>query len=558
MRVDKNLVPKIEAWARMDPAAAPELLRLAGHILRGDQAATATAADMFGSRLAFGTAGLRGPLRHGPNGMNRVVVCQTTAGLARYLLDRKALQSQSRLLVAVGFDGRHQSDVFAQDVAQVLSAQGIRAAVLPRPFPTPVLAYAVRNLNADAGVMITASHNPATDNGYKVYLGGEDGGSQIISPTDREIEARVLEFFGKSGIAEIPRSIDLIENISGQIVMEYLSAVSNSLSFDTDVRQPIRSVYTPIHGVGGETFFSAIRKFGLEEPDIVEEQFEPNPDFPTAPFPNPEEEEASKLSFEKARAIGADIILAHDPDADRLAVALPRNGTFAALTGNQIGAILGWHCASRAVDKGETGTLANSIVSSPVLRKIALHFGLQHEETLTGFKFVSRVPNLIFGFEEALGYLVSPDIVRDKDGISAGLVILDLASRLASENASLWHYLEAIEASVGSFASRQITIPVKRQEHEVSITDRLRMTPLKVVGSLGIVSSDDFLEGVDGFPVVDVLRYYLEDGSRLIVRPSGTEAKTKVYLDTAAPTRIAADEAASSLEEAVVAIIDAI
>jgi phosphomannomutase len=272
-------------------------------------------------------------------------------------------------------------------------------------------------------------------------------------------------------------------------------------------------------------------------------------------FPNPEEDGALDLSIATAKKHDAALIIAHDPDADRLALALPRDGDYIPLTGNQVGAILGWHCAKQARKNGVTGMLANSLVSSPVLGKIAKHFGLEHEETLTGFKYVSRVPDLIFGFEEALGYLVTPDVVRDKDGVSAGLMALDIAYSLAREGKTLWDYLETIEKAVGGFASSQITIKLGDQGNNTPLAEQLRSAQPDAFGTRAITQVDDFLQGVGNFPREDILRYYLEDGSRVIIRPSGTEPKLKIYLDTQGDTRRVAETALKELESALRALV---
>jgi len=401
--------------------------------------------------------------------------------------------------------------------------------------PTPVLAFAVRELGADAGIMITASHNPGEDNGYKVYFGGEDEGSQIVPPVDRDIESHIQDVARNLTWSEIPRSSELVSVIESEIVGNYISSTLDFLALPAPVTVSTTVVYTAMHGVGGETFLSAISAASFPEPHIVEQQFHPNPDFPTIDFPNPEEKGALDLSFEKARSVGADLIIAHDPDADRLGVALPDPSAskgYRPLTGNQVGAILGWHIAQKACSSGKTGTFANSLVSSPVLGKIAKSFGLDHEETLTGFKYISRVKNLIFGVEEALGYLVTPEVVRDKDGISAGLLVMSLADSLAEEGRTLWDYLHEIEKSIGAFASGQVTIRLSPGVAGSKITAALRERDLSAIGSRSVTKLDDFLEGVGKFPKEDVLRYYLDDATRVIARPSGTEPKVKVYIDT--------------------------
>jgi phosphomannomutase len=312
--------------------------------------------------------------------------------------------------------------------------------------------------------------------------------------------------------------------------------------------------------VGGDSFLQVLESARFQTPVLVDEQFEPDPAFPTVSFPNPEEKGALDLAFTKARAVNADLIIAHDPDADRLAVALPVDSEVAykALTGNQVGAILGWWSAERAKAAHSDGTLANSIVSSPVLCKIATHFGLDHVETLTGFKYVSRVPGLIFGFEEALGYLVNPDVVRDKDGISAALAVLDIAQGLKATRKTLWDYLAMIEGVVGGFASGQITLKRDPSDVGAPLTDQLRASAPATMGEHDVVAMDDFLNGIDGFPEDNILRYYLSDGSRVIVRPSGTEPKVKVYLDTSGETRADAESALADLESTVRDLLDSL
>ena len=548
----QTLIAEVSAWADQDPESdyRDTSLALLERLRAGDKSALITARELFESRLAFGTAGIRGPMRGGPNGMNRLVISQTTAGIARYLLE-KSPPGNTTHHVVIGFDGRHHSETFARDTAEVLSGHGISASLLPRMLPTPVLAFAVRELGATAGVMITASHNPAEDNGYKVYFGGQDEGSQIIPPVDTDIEAHIQRVAHTETWSTIPRSTDLVAVIDGDIVEKYLAATLNSLQLTAPTEPSPTVTYTAMHGVGGETFLAAMEKAGFPKPYVVEQQFHPDPDFPTVAFPNPEERGALDLSFEKARSVGADLIIAHDPDADRLAVALPdpsASAGYRPLTGNQVGAIFGWHIAQKVRSSGETGTLANSLVSSPVLGKIAEHFGLDHEETLTGFKYVSRVKNLIFGFEEALGYLVTPDVVRDKDGISAGLLMVSLAHTLAGKGKTLWDYLHEIEETVGAFASGQVTLRLKPGVAGSTVTTSLRERKLSALGSRSVTGLDDFLEGVGNFPKEDILRYYLDDGTRVIARPSGTEPKVKVYIDTEGATSAEAQSRLTEVE----------
>ena len=547
-------------WHDQDPDARTqaELGALLESHAAGNLEAAATLSELFGGRLAFGTAGIRGPLQPGPRGMNRVVIGQTTAGLAQYLLEHRSTESGKTLRVVVGCDARTNSDIFAADTAAIMAGYGLEAIALPEKLPTPVLAFAVRYLNADAGVMVTASHNPPQDNGYKVYLGGADEGSQIIPPVDSDIEKLIAGVARSIRWADIPRSPEAVIPAPEDIVAQYVAATVASVAPEAPQDPPLSVVYTAMHGVGAGTFFETVEAAGFPSVHPVTEQTEPDAAFPTVAFPNPEEDGALDLSIGTAKKHDAALIIAHDPDADRLALALPRGGDYIPLTGNQVGAILGWHCAKRAHKNGATGMLANSLVSSPVLGKIAKHFGLEHEETLTGFKYVSRVPHLIFGFEEALGYLVTPDVVRDKDGVSAGLMALEIAYSLSAEKRTLWDYLATIEESVGGFASSQITIKLGDQGNNTPLAEQLRSTQPGAFGTRAITQVDDFLQGVGKFPREDILRYYLDDGSRVIIRPSGTEPKLKIYLDTQGDTRREAETALKELESALRSLVDSL
>ena len=533
-----TLTDRAEIWMEQDPDSQTraELKSLLESVKSGNAEAGQSLSTLFEDRLRFGTAGIRGPLQPGPAGMNRVVIAQTTAGLAQYLLKKHSDGASRRLRAVVGCDARTNSAIFAHDTAAILAGYGIEAILLPEELPTPVLAFAVRYLNADVGVMVTASHNPPQDNGYKVYLGGPDEGSQIVPPVDADIEAHITRLADTLPWTEIPQAPEDLVSAPEDIVKRYVEATVQSVASASERDTAIPVVYTAMHGVGAGTFFDTVDAAGFPPVHGVAEQTTPDPAFPTVSFPNPEEEGALDLSFATAQTVGAALIIAHDPDADRLALALPWEGRYVRLTGNQVGAILGWHCASRAQQRGDSGALANSLVSSPVLGKIAHHFELDHVETLTGFKYVSRVPRLLFGFEEALGYLVSPDVVKDKDGISAGLMALDIAYTLAAEGRTFWDYLADIERAVGGFASGQITLRLSESETQAPLSTLLRENPPRVLGQHSVIRHDDFLDGVDGFPREDILRYSLDDDSRVIVRPSGTEPKLKVYLDTSAET----------------------
>jgi phosphomannomutase len=544
---------RVRRWINQDPdpltkASLEDSLKSAQAGSRGEEA---NLQRLFSTRLAFGTAGIRGTLGPGPAGMNRVVVAQTTAGFALFLQRNLAVPGGRRLRVVVGCDARTNSEVFMQDTAEVLSGHGIEVLALPTKLPTPIVSFAVRNLVCDAGIMITASHNPPTDNGYKVYLGGFDEGSQIVPPTDKEIEKHITRVAESLSWSDITRSIENIRSAPEEILESYISQTITAVGTFAPPAPTLKVVYTPLHGVGAETFMALLDAAGFPRPHVVEEQVKPDPNFPTVSFPNPEEKSALDLAYAKGRSFGAQLILAHDPDADRLAVAVEDNsqdGGYRMFAGNQLGAILGWWAAERASLAGQTGALANSLASSPVLSKIAQHFGFDHAETLTGFKYVSRVPDLIFGFEEAIGYLVAPSVVRDKDGISAGLAVLDLAYRLAAENKTLDDYLANIENHVGAFSSGQITIRLDEASSKTPLTTSFRESPPDTVGLRAVTRLDDFQEGVEGFPKDDIIRLMLDDGSRVIVRPSGTEPKLKIYIDTTGETRADAERTLSEVD----------
>ncbi len=545
-----------EAWLAIDPDP-DTVAELRALLDAGDERGLA---DRFGTRLEFGTAGLRGALGAGPNRMNRVVVMRTSAGLAGFLAART-----DRPSVVVGHDARHKSDVFARDAAEVLAAAGVQVTLLPRALPTPVLAFAVRDLGASAGVMITASHNPAPDNGYKLYLGGPDAGSQLVSPDDARVLEQIDAVTAEGGLP--PRS-DAVTVAGDDLLERYVAATARLAA---GVHGDLPWVYTPMHGVGLATVRRVLDAAGLPSPVVVASQADPDPDFPTAPFPNPEEPGTLDAAFEAASASGAALVLANDPDADRLAVALPdgaggwrRDGAdgssgWRRLSGNETGLLLGWTIAATSGAAG--GTLATSIVSTPGLQRIADRFGFGFAPTLTGFKWISRAPALLFGFEEALGYLVDPQTVRDKDGVSALVVVLREAVRLAADGRTLEDRLAEIEAAIGRFDSDQISLRVADLGEIGAIMTRLRERPPTWIGDLAVESVDDLKDGLDGLPPSDVLRFALGGGARLVVRPSGTEPKLKAYLDvwsdaaTPDARRSETDARLSSLREAVAALL---
>ncbi|GAB3600700.1 phospho-sugar mutase [Microbacterium tumbae] len=543
------------AWLRQDPdqETRDELAGLITAAAGGDAAAIADLEDRFGTRLAFGTAGLRGALGAGSNRMNRVLVAQAAAGFAAYLLERARGGTPT---VVIGYDGRRNSRRFAQDSAELFAGAGLRAVLLPRLLPTPVLAFAVRHLGADAGVMVTASHNPPNDNGYKVYLGGADDGSQIVAPADAEIAATIQRVADAGDIGALPRSEGY--EIAGEEVVEAYVSRTAAVAPAGPGAAGLKWVYTAMHGVGWETFSRIVRAAGYPQPTVVRAQLQPDASFRTVSFPNPEEPGAMNLSFDVARGSRAELVIANDPDADRLAVAIPDAGSpggWRRLSGNEVGLLLGAR-AARAAEGTPGATLACSLVSSPGLGAIAAHHGLGFVETLTGFKWISRAPGIVYGFEEALGYLVNPATVRDKDGISAAVALLGLASEAKERGGTLATLLAELGETYGHFASGQVSVRVE----DLSIIGRamasLRQTPPERIGDLAVESAEDLLYPERDQPAGDVLRYRLAGGSRVVVRPSGTEPKLKIYIDAQAESADAAATAVSSIEAGVRALLE--
>ena len=526
----QSRLAQARAWMRQDPDAQTrdELAVVITRAASGDEAALADLDDRFGSRLAFGTAGLRGALGAGSNRMNRVLIAQAAAGFAAYLRERSPGAAPS---VVIGYDGRRGSRRFALDSAELFAGAGLRAILLPRLLPTPVLAFAVRHLGADAGVMVTASHNPPDDNGYKVYLGGADEGAQIVAPVDAEIAAHIQRVADAGDVTALARSSDY--TIAGEdVVAAYIAATAAVAPAPASARD-LTWVYTAMHGVGWETFSDVLRTAGYPQPKTVAEQLAPDPTFRTVAFPNPEEPGAMDLAISTARRANADFILANDPDADRLAVAIPDESTeggWRRLSGNEIGLLLGARAARIA--EGRIGAaLACSLVSSPGLGAIAAHHGLEFHETLTGFKWISRAPGMVFGFEEALGYLVNPETVRDKDGISAAVAVLGLAAEARARGATLAALLTELSDTYGYFSSGQVSVRVDDLSVISKVMVSLRTLVPTEIGGIAVESAEDLLQPAPGRPSGDVLRYRLAGGSRIIVRPSGTEPKLKVYLD---------------------------
>ncbi|WP_151480851.1 phospho-sugar mutase [Streptomyces albicerus] len=509
-----ELIARAKAWLAEDPDAETreELAKLI------DAEDTAELTARFSGTLQFGTAGLRGELGAGPMRMNRSVVIRAAAGLAAYLKSKGRTDG----LVVIGYDARHKSADFARDTAAVMTGAGLRAALLPRPLPTPVLAYAIRHLGAAAGVEVTASHNPPRDNGYKVYLGD---GSQIVPPADAEIAAEIDAI---ASLADVPRPDAGWETLDDGVLNAYLARTDAVLA----PRSPrtARTVYTAMHGVGKETLLAAFARAGFPAPVLVAEQADPDPDFPTVAFPNPEEPGAMDLAFAKALETDPDLIIANDPDADRCAAAVKDADGWRMLRGDEVGALL----AAHLVRRGARGTFAESIVSSSLLGRIAEKAGLPYEETLTGFKWIARVEGLRYGYEEALGYCVDPEGVRDKDGITAALLITELASELKSQNRTLLDLLDDLAVEHGLHATDQLSARVDDLSLISDAMRRLRERPPARLAGLPVTKAEDLTKGTDRLPPTDGLRYTL-DGARVIVRPSGTEPKLKCYLEVVVP-----------------------
>ncbi|KRB42834.1 phospho-sugar mutase [Terrabacter sp. Root181] len=508
-----------------DPTTRAELDAVLGRATAGDADAAADLADRMAGLLEFGTAGLRGALGAGPNRMNRSVVIRAAAGLTAYLKDEG--RAGDAPTVVVGYDARYNSDVFARDTAAVVVAAGGRALLLPQPLPTPVLAFAIRHLGADAGVMVTASHNPPQDNGYKVYLGD---GSQIVPPADARIAAHIGRV---ERVADVPRAADGWEMLGDNLLEDYVDAVVGVV--DPSSPRDLRVVHTSLHGVGHGTVHTAFVQAGFAAPVVVDEQAVPDPDFPTVAFPNPEEKGAIDLALARARAVGCDLVIANDPDADRCAAAVldPALGDWRMLRGDEVGALLGAHIVRRGVSRRDV--FANSIVSSRLLASIAKAAGLAHEETLTGFKWISRVDRLRYGYEEALGYCVAPQLVRDKDGVSAALLLAELAATLKAQGRTLIDQLDDLAVEHGVHATDSFSVRVSDLAQIDTLMGRLRAEPPASVAGVEVDRIDDLARGDGGLPPTEGLRYHLVDRSRVIVRPSGTEPKVKVYLEVIEP-----------------------
>jgi phosphomannomutase len=502
-----------------DPAARDELAAVLDRL----PASAAELADRFAGPLTFGTAGLRGPLRAGPNGMNLAVVTRAAAGLVGWLAARGAPGP-----LVIGYDARHGSKAFAERTARVATGAGRPALLLPRPLPTPVLAHALRALDGVAGVMVTASHNPPRDNGYKVYLGARLGGpqgagAQIVPPADAEIEATIRAV---GPLAAVPLG-EPGTVLGDDTVAGYVQTAAGVVG--PDGPRELTVAYTPLHGVGAEVLTAAFARAGFAVPGVVPEQAEPDPDFPTVAFPNPEEPGATDLLIDLARRIGADIAIANDPDADRCAVAVPDPaGGWRMLRGDEVGVLL----ADQLMRRGVPGLYATTIVSSSLLRALCAARGRPYDETLTGFKWIVRAGDgeqpLAYGYEEALGYCVAPDHVRDKDGITAALIVAELAAALRAERRTLIDRLDELAAEFGVYLTDQLSVRVDDPRKIDIAMARIRTgAPATLLGT-PVTSAQDLLPAAD----VLVLR---TASARVVIRPSGTEPKLKAYLEVVEP-----------------------
>ena len=535
MTLSPELAAEAEAWAAIDTEHGSEIRRL----LVDDPTGVA---PLFGGRLAFGTAGLRAPMGPGPRRMNRLVVRQTTAGLLDWLAPEPT--------VVIGYDARHNSRRFAYDVAAVVVDRGGQALVVDQPAPTPVLARAVIDHRADAGIMITASHNPAADNGYKLYLGD---GIQLVPPADAEIAAAIDAVADSNPLPELDGDGDGLPVGARDIAIDALGRHGEVARATLSAGGPrsVRVLYTAMHGVGGRHLLDCFSAAGFDRPAVVAEQFDPDPTFPTAAFPNPEEPGALDLALAQAAGSGVDVVLANDPDADRLAVAVAdRDGVWARLSGDQVGVLLADHILRGALDGG-TGVrdgdggpvadgidlVASSIVSSRWIDRLAEAAGAESLRTLTGFKWVARpivdrpTDHYRFGYEEALGYCIG-DRVRDKDGISAALVMAELVAGCLADGSTLWDRLDDLARRHGLHATRQVTIRLDDlgpPDRERLMAAAVAVAPTELAG-IAVVGREDLAEGRK-LPPTDGVVLDLADGARVIVRPSGTEPKIKAYLE---------------------------
>lgn len=526
------LISAAHAWRAEDPDAdtVARLDELVAAASSGDTDARAELESAFAGPLEFGTAGLRGALGPGPARMNRVVVTRAAAGFGRWL----TANGHGGGKVIVGYDARYRSSDFARDTAEVLAAQGFEPLLVERPTPTPVVAFGIRQYGCVAGIVVTASHNPALDNGYKVYLGD---GSQIVPPTDSEIAAQIAEV-ATGALADLPRS-DAYTMLGDDLVSAYVAHAATLVPANLDVSW----AYTAMHGVGARVMEGVAAAVGLPTPAVVAAQHDPDPAFPTVAFPNPEEPGAIDLALAVAREHDVDVVVANDPDADRCAAAAVVDGTWRMLTGDELGTVL----ADDALRRGVAGVYASSIVSSSLLQKMAEAHGQPYQATLTGFKWIGRVPGLAFGYEEAIGYCCDPKAVPDKDGITAGLTLLALTASLKAQGLTLADRLDEIARTYGLWTTAQLSVRVSDLSLISDAMARLRANPpASLLGEP--VTVTDLLDG-GALPPTDGVRLAGET-LRVVVRPSGTEPKLKAYLEVRATPEASQDVRAARVAAA--------
>lgn len=525
-----DLVALANNWLSQDPDPVTRL-ELEKLIAVNDEAGLAS---RFSTRLQFGTAGLRGELGAGPNRMNRIVVAQAAYAIARFLTSNKTdyLDKNGELSVVVGYDGRVNSDIFARDSAEIFAGAGIRTRLFDSAVPTPVAAFTGKRFGASATVIVTASHNPPRDNGYKVYLGGDNGCSQLISPQDKQIATLIDEIAVGTKFADMPKASN-IETLGQVDIDAYVNRAASLVSSDTEGRSDLKITYTALHGVGYRVMKAVFDSTGFVF-SSVEKQQEPDGQFPTVAFPNPEEPGAMDLSFAHALTQHSDLIIANDPDADRLAVGVRSGNGYQMLTGDQVGLLLAEMIASAK----QSGTLANSIVSAS-LEKVATFHNLKYQRTLTGFKWISKVPDLSFGYEEALGYCIDPTFTPDKDGISAALAIAELAATLKAEGMDLLDLLRGLAKRYGHVATGQVSIRVTDLSVIGNIMTAVKSSPVSQI--LGQDAEFENLELGKNLPATEGV-IFITNSYRVIIRPSGTEPKLKCYLQVTAESEVAAQQ----------------
>ncbi|MGL4306678.1 MAG: phospho-sugar mutase [Mycobacteriaceae bacterium] len=511
---DKQVEERVAQWIvnDPDPATRNELAECSKEEL----------AQRFSATLTFGTAGLRGPIQAGPMGMNLAVVIRTSAGIVRVLADRCLSGGK----IIVGYDARHRSAEFAQAAAEVFTAEGFSVTLFSEPLPTPVLAFAVQKTKAVAGIQITASHNPATDNGYKVYF---FGGAQIISPTDREIETATAKMPGAVHIPRVP-----VESVDTGLMDQYVDSV---VALADSSAKNLRIAFTALHGVGGKTAMKVFAATGFTDVHTVSSQFSPDPRFPTVAFPNPEEPGTTQELIDLAESIDANIAIAFDPDADRCAVGVPDKGRWRMLSGDETGILIGEYLLRNSPP---ASVVSSTIVSSRMLSALAESRGVTHVETLTGFKWLVRASesHLLYAYEEALGYCVDPQSVRDKDGISAAVMICKIAAELHTQNHTLIDELDRLAVEFGVYQTSHVSQRFANANSITALLESIRAQAPTTLAGFSIGMEDLLLRRGQQRTNALILMGNSGDSSvRIIFRPSGTEPKLKCYIEVHEPVQ---------------------